>query len=147
MEGAGPILPLARKERQIWPSCIANAMSQPHAYHSLPQINLNGNGQIVGQPRKGECRKMSDECPKMSRNCPEGLKTQFSDIFWTILPIWSMLLFGDPVQCSPVTMQQINLNMQFQEKIVCAFTTYTPWPELLQIDSLTIVQRNGWESV
>ena len=47
------------------------------------------NGQIVGQPRKRECRqnvrkmskKMSEKCPK---NCPEGLNTQFSDIFWTI---------------------------------------------------------------
>ena len=46
------------------------------------------NGQIVGQPRKWECRqnvrKMSKNVRKMSKNCPEGLKTQLSDIFWTI---------------------------------------------------------------
>ena len=46
------------------------------------------NGQIVGQPRKRKCRqnvrKMSTKCPKNVKKCPEGLKTQFSDIFWTI---------------------------------------------------------------
>ena len=41
----------------------------------------------------------------MSKNCPERLKTQLSDIFFGyFLAIWSMLLFGDPVQCAPVTM-------------------------------------------
>ena len=46
------------------------------------------NGQIVGQPKKRECRqnvrKMSKKCLKMAKNCPEGLKTQYSDMFWTI---------------------------------------------------------------
>ena len=50
---------------------------------------------------------MSTKCPKnaekMSEKCPEGLKTQFSDIFGKFLAIWSMLLFGDPVQCTSVT--------------------------------------------
>ena len=61
------------------------------------------NGQIVGQPRKRECRqnvrKMSKKCPeKYPTIVPQGLKTQFSDIFGQFLPIWSILLFGDPVQ-------------------------------------------------
>ena len=44
-------------------------------------------------------RKTSQKCPK---NCPEGLKTyNFRTFFGQFLPIWSMLLFGDPVQCSP----------------------------------------------
>ena len=41
-----------------------------------------------------------EKCPKFS---PTGRGTQFSDIFGQCLPIWSMLLFGDPAQCSPVT--------------------------------------------
>ena len=47
---------------------------------------LGCNGQIVGQPRKGECRQ---NVRKMSRKnlqkLSEGLRAQFSDIFWTIL--------------------------------------------------------------
>ena len=43
------------------------------------------NGQIVGQPRIGECRQNVRKCPKnvqkLSKNCAEGLKTQFSDNF------------------------------------------------------------------
>ena len=51
------------------------------------RANLYCNGQIVGQPRKRKCRQMSEKCRKnvrkLSENCPEGLKTQFSDIYWT----------------------------------------------------------------
>ena len=50
---------------------------------------------------------MSTKCPKnvgkMSKNCPEGLKTQFSDIFWTIFAYLVDAFVGRPVQCSPVT--------------------------------------------
>ena len=57
---------------------------------NLPRISSSAqrcNGQIVGQPRKRECRQNVRKCRKnvrkMSKNCPEGLKTQFSDIFRT----------------------------------------------------------------
>ena len=52
------------------------------------------NGQIVGQPRKRECRQnvrkmfknclKNHNCLKNVQNCLEGLETQFSDIFLTI---------------------------------------------------------------
>ena len=78
-----------------------------HAHNLLFFTVCSCNGQIVGQPRKRECRQNVQKCRKnvrkMSKNCPEGLQPQFSDIFRTILPIWSMLLFGNPVQCSPIT--------------------------------------------
>ena len=68
-------------------------------------------GKALDSPAKGNVDKMSEKCRKnvrkISKNCPEGRKHNFSDIFWTIfaqfLPIWSMLLFGDPVQRAPVT--------------------------------------------
>ena len=45
-------------------------------------------GKSLDSPEKGNVDKMSKKCRKnfrkMSKNCPEGLKTQISDIFWTI---------------------------------------------------------------
>ena len=45
-------------------------------------------GKSLDSPENGNVDKMSEKCRKnvrkMSKNCPEGLKTQFSDIFWTI---------------------------------------------------------------
>ena len=74
----------------------------------FPRVSLmTRNGQIVGQPRKRECRqnvrKMLRNVRKMSENCPEGLKTQFSDIFGTIFAYLVDAFVGRPVQCSPVT--------------------------------------------
>ena len=43
---------------------------------------------------------MSKKCPKLVRR---GCKHNFQTFFGQFLPIWSRLLFGDPVQCSPVT--------------------------------------------
>ena len=40
----------------------------------------------------------------MSENCPKIVRRGSKHNFRTIFPIWSMLLFGDPVQCSPITM-------------------------------------------
>ena len=38
------------------------------------------------------------------QNCPEAVQTHnFRTFFRHFSPIWSVLLFGDPVQCSPVT--------------------------------------------
>ena len=78
-----------------WPG-ISN-----HRLETTVDRPLVCNGQIVGQPRKRECRQ---NVRKMSKKCPEGLKTQFLDVLWQFLPICSMLLFGDPVQCTPITM-------------------------------------------
>ena len=54
---------------------------------------------------KGNVDKMSETCRK---KCPKIVQrdwkhTIFSHFFGQFWPIWSMLLFGDPVQCSPVT--------------------------------------------
>ena len=52
---------------------------------------------------------MSTKCPKnvekkVRKNVLGGSKNTIFGHFWTqFLPIWSMLLFGDPVQCTPVT--------------------------------------------
>ena len=55
-------------------------------------------------PRERECRQNVRKCPNF---CPEGLRTQFSDFFLLqFLPVWSMLMFGDPLQRSPVTTQE-----------------------------------------
>ena len=44
--------------------------------------------------------KMSEDVPK---NVQRGYKHDFRTFFGQFLPIWSMLLFGDPIQCTPVT--------------------------------------------
>ena len=57
---------------------------------------------------------MSTKCPKnvekMSEKCPKivqrGLKHNFRTFFGQFLAISSMLLFGDPVQCTPVTTRE-----------------------------------------
>ena len=68
-------------------------------------------GKSLDSPEKGNVDKMSEKyrknVRKMSENCPEGLKTQFSDIFWTIFAFLVDALFGDPVQCSPVTILRV----------------------------------------
>ena len=75
--------------------------------HSCGGFLWSCNGQIVGQPRKRECgqnvRKMSKKCPKNVQKLSGGAEHNFRTFFGHFLPIWSMLLFGDPVQCSPVT--------------------------------------------
>ena len=61
----------------------------------------------MDSPEKENVDKMSAKCRKnvrkMSENCPKGLKHDFRTFFGLFLPVWSMLLFGDPVQCSPIT--------------------------------------------
>ena len=44
---------------------------------------------------------MPKKCPKNVQKLSGGAE---NTIFGQFLPIWSMLLFGDPVQCSPVAM-------------------------------------------
>ena len=59
---------------------------------SVPEINLGRPRVVMGKSldslENGNVDKMSEKYPKnvrkMSKNCLEGLKTQFSDIFWTI---------------------------------------------------------------
>ena len=52
---------------------------------------------------------MSEKCRKNVRKCPKlvwrGWKHNFRTFFGQFLPIWSMRLFGDPVQRSPITTQ------------------------------------------
>ena len=64
------------------------------------QFLAPGNRQPYSFGARTKCpQNVEKNVRKMSQNCPEGLKTQFSDIFRTIfLPIWSRLLFGDPVR-------------------------------------------------
>ena len=43
-------------------------------------------GKSLDSPAKGNVDKMPEKRPKkLSRNCPEGPRTQFSDIFWTMI--------------------------------------------------------------
>ena len=58
-------------------------------------------GKSLGSPEKGSADKCPKKCLKIVRR---GWKHNFRTFFWQFLPIWSMLLFGDPVQCSPPTM-------------------------------------------
>ena len=45
-------------------------------------------GKSLDSPENGNVDKMPEKCRKnvrkISKTCPEGLKTQFSNIFWTI---------------------------------------------------------------
>ena len=89
------------------------------------------NGQIVGQPRKWECpknvEKLSEKCPKIVQR---GWKHNFRTFFGQFLPIWSMLLFGDPVQCAPVTSLVQPLNSRIAPKSVGegASSRFGGWP-------------------
>ena len=57
-------------------------------------------GKLLDSPEKG----MSTKCPKNVQKLSRGPeKHNFQTFFGQFLPIWSMLLFGDTVQCSPVT--------------------------------------------
>ena len=64
-------------------------------------------GKLLDSPEKGNVDKMSERCRKMSEKCPKIVRRHCEQNFRTFLghflPIWSVLLFGDPVQCSPVT--------------------------------------------
>ena len=62
--------------------------------------------------------KMSENVQKLSR----GAKTMIFGHFWgQFLPIWSMLLFGDPVQCAPVTSTVDGVGRTFQISDICFF--------------------------
>ena len=64
-------------------------------------------GKSLDHPDKGNVDKMSEKCRKMPENVQKlsgGTANTISRKFvGHLLPIWSVLLFGDPVQCSPVT--------------------------------------------
>ena len=55
-----------------------------------------------GKKEKGTREKGSGN-HYINNSLSGAAETQFLDIFWTMFAYWSMLLFGDPVQCSPVT--------------------------------------------
>ena len=67
----------------------------------------SGMGKSLDSPENRNADKMSEKCRKnvrkMFKNCWRGRKHNFRTFFGQFLPIWSMLFFGDPVQCSPVT--------------------------------------------
>ena len=64
-------------------------------------------GKSFDSPDTGNVDQMSEKYRKMSRKCLKIVRREwkhnFRTFFWPFLPICSMLLFGDPVQCSPVT--------------------------------------------
>ena len=66
---------------------LRNYLSCDLGAHRDPSTCL-ATGKSLDSPKKENVDKMSEKCRKsvrnMSKNCPEGLKTQFSDIFWTI---------------------------------------------------------------
>ena len=69
-------------------------------------------GKSLDSPEKGNVDKMSEKGRKVSeqKKCPEivwrGCKHNFRTFFGQFLPVWSVLLFGDSVQCSPVAKLQ-----------------------------------------
>ena len=66
-------------------------------------------GKSLDSPEKGNVDKLSEKCRKnvrnMSKIVPRHCKHNFRTFFGHFLPIWSVLLFGDAVQCPPVTRQ------------------------------------------
>ena len=66
-------------------------------------------GKSLDSPAKGSVDKMSEKCRKNLENVEKlsggAENTIFGHVLDNFLPIWWMLLFGDPVQCSPVTTQ------------------------------------------
>ena len=70
----------------------------------VPLYN-GGNGKSLDSPENGNVDKMSEKSrKKKSEKLSRGaVNTKFRTFFGQFLPIWSMLLFGDPVQCMPAT--------------------------------------------
>ena len=52
------------------------------------------------------CQGMSGKLQEVSGHCPKNLRRQIFDMFGTFVPIWSLLLPGDPVQRMTVTRQE-----------------------------------------
>ena len=100
--------PALDKNRLVspYPPNLGAAISPPKFWGW--SVRCPCKGQIVGQLRKREwrqnVRKMSKKCPK---KCPKIVRRHCKHNFRTFLGhfllIWSVLLFGDPVQRSPVT--------------------------------------------
>ena len=89
-----------RPKRALEPLRLQQASSgQGHPF--ALQRTKHWTAQKKGMSTK--CPKMSKNVRKLSKDCPEALQTQFSDVFWTFFAHLVVLLFGDPVQCSPVT--------------------------------------------
>ena len=70
-------------------TCRMQAVKRGVAKLPGEEIYTEQMGKSWNSPEKGNVDKMSEKCRKMSenvsKNCPEkGLKTQISDIFWTI---------------------------------------------------------------
>ena len=61
--------------------------------------------------------KKRKNCPKnvqkLSENCPKIVPSRCRDKLLTFLPIWSMFLSGNPVQCTPVTEQEMYQEWQW----------------------------------
>ena len=61
-------------------------------------------GKWLDSPEKRNVDKMPGKCPKnVRKNVQKWSRGTENTSFRQFLPIWSMLLLGDPVQCSPVT--------------------------------------------
>ena len=76
---------------------------------SLGSFFFPCNGQSVGQPRNRKCRQNVGK--NVQKKCPKKLPK--NTIFGHFLPIWSMLLFSDPVQCSPVSFSSLTMLARF----------------------------------
>ena len=55
-------------------------------------------GKSLDSPKEGNVDKMSEKCPKNIQKLSGGAENTIFGHFFSFLPIWSMLLFGDPVQ-------------------------------------------------
>ena len=98
----------------------------------------------------------------MSKNCPEGLKTQFSDIFWTIFAYLVDAFVGQPVQCSPWTFLKhqfpktpfLTLGRRATEdlegnplkNLICDFSALNPHPRFHPLRFPKICPKPRWHT-
>ena len=88
------------------PRLMRNNKNCKSAHHEISESKISDDSWNCRQPHchsKIRLLKKIKEVKGSAKGSAEKPCMKFSDITWTVfLPIWSMLLFGDPVQCSPV---------------------------------------------
>ena len=93
------------------------------------------SGKSMDSPEKRKVDKMAENVEKMFQKCPKivwgGRNHNFRTFLGQFLAIGSMLLFGDPVQCSPATSLRL-----FEVCYVAILFTPCRRPLLVAADSI-----------
>ena len=105
------------------------------------QRAIRWTAQKIGIPTKcpKTVEKMSEKCPKIGQ---EGPKHHFRTFFGQFIPILSMLFFGDPVQCSPVT--KLAASQGAISKCFYFFSRATTWRQPVFLSAPSHRIRNRW---